>query len=65
MSQIRTLAGHEVAVGADGAVRQESDAVPQRGAVRGCRGRWKSKALREMTIGGKDVYCTSYGFHVL
>ena len=38
--------GHEIAVAADGAVGQEGDAVPQRGALRGKRRGWESEPLR-------------------
>jgi hypothetical protein len=36
----------QIPVGADGTVRQESDAVPQRGTLRGERGRWQGNSLR-------------------
>jgi hypothetical protein len=37
----------EIPVGADGTVWQESDAVTQRGALRGERGRWESEPIRQ------------------
>ena len=44
--QVNERAGAEIPLGADGTLRQEGDAVPQRGALRGECGGWEGDVVR-------------------
>ena len=41
-----TKSADQIPVGADGTLRQEGDAIPQRRALRGKRGGWQGELLR-------------------